>query len=106
MALTAAELEKQRKQVEEMLAGPETLRLAKSLCFGRFKGELLFPDPTLSAEQRKTAAEAVAAVREFAEKHIDAAAIDRNAEIPQSVIDGLSQLGVMGMTAPVEVGGR
>lgn len=106
MALTAAELEKQKQQVEEMLAGPDTLGFAKSLFFGRFKGELLFPYPTLPSDLRQTAAEAVVAVRTFCDQHLDAAAIDRNAEIPQSVIDGLSKLGVMGMTAPVEVGGR
>src|SRR6185369_475455 len=100
MALTAAELEKQKKQVEEMLAGPETLGFAKSLFFGRFKGELLFPYPVLPAEQQQAAAEAVAAVREFTETQIDATAIDRNAEIPRSVIDGLAHLGVLGMTAP------
>src|SRR5260221_5735272 len=106
MALTAAELDQQRKQVEEMLAGPETLGFAKSLFFGRFKGELLFPYPSLSAEQGKVAAEAVVAVREFADNHIDASAIDRNADIPRSVIDGLGALGVLGMTAPAEFGGR
>ncbi|MFM7148705.1 MAG: acyl-CoA dehydrogenase family protein, partial [Gemmataceae bacterium] len=36
----------------------------------------------------------------------DAAAIDRNAEIPRSVGDGLGRLGVLGMTAPHEFGGR
>ncbi|MFL5338738.1 MAG: acyl-CoA dehydrogenase family protein [Gemmataceae bacterium] len=106
MALTAAEIEKQKKQVEEMLAGPETLGFAKSLFFGRFKGELLFPYPTLPDDQRRAAEEAATAVRKFADEHIDAAAIDRNAEIPRSVIDGLAQLGVLGMTAPPEFGGR
>src|SRR5579859_2557480 len=106
MALTAQELEKQKQQVEEMLAGPETLGFAKSLFFGHFKGELLFPYPILPEEQRKTAEEAVARVREFAEQHIDAAAIDREADIPRSVIDGLGQIGVLGMTAPPEFGGR
>ena len=33
-------------------------------------------------------------------------AIDRDADIPQSVIDGLGKLGVLGMTAPVAQGGR
>src|SRR5262245_5057868 len=102
MALSAAELEKQKKQVEEMLAAPETLGFAKSLFFGRFKGELLFPYPNLSDENQRQADEAVAQVREFVEKELDAAAIDRNAEIPRSVIDGLARLGVLGMTAPVE----
>src|SRR5262245_59112366 len=106
MALTAAELEKQKKQVEEMLAGPETLGFAKSLFFGRFKHELLFPYPTLPADKQKQAEESAAQVREFADKHIDAAAIDRNQDIPRSVIDGLANLGVLGMTAPPEFGGR
>ena len=48
----------------------------------------------------------MAAVREFADTHIDAAAIDREADIPRSVIDGLADLGVLGMAAPVEWGGR
>ncbi len=42
----------------------------------------------------------------FADTHIDAAAIDRDADIPRSVIDGLAELGVLGMAAPPELGGR
>src|SRR5260221_2454164 len=106
MALTAAELEKQKQQVEEMLAGPERLGFAKSLFFGRFKGDLLFPYPTLPADNQRDAEKAVAKVRDFTDKHIDAAAIDRDADIPRSVIDGLGKLGVLGMTAPPEFGGR
>ena len=45
-------------------------------------------------------------MREFADDHIDAAAIDREADIPRSVIDGLADLGVLGMAAPTEWGGR
>src|SRR5262245_43636596 len=106
MALTAAELEKQKQQVEEMLAGPEHLGFAKSLFFGRFKGELLFPYPTLTPEKQKEADAAVAETRDFCDKHIDAAAIDRDADIPRSVIDGLGRIGVLGMTAPPGFGGR
>ena len=43
------------------------------------------------------------AVRAFADASIDAAAIDREADIPRSVIDGLAKLGVLGMTAPAGV---
>ena len=46
------------------------------------------------------------AVRAFADAHIDAATIDREADIPPSVITGLAGLGVLGMAAPVEWGGR
>ena len=51
MALTAAELDQQKKQVEEMLGPQHGLGFAKSLFFGHFKGDLLFPYPTLPAEQ-------------------------------------------------------
>src|SRR5262249_32595 len=48
----------------------------------------------------------VADVRHYLEHDVDSAAIDRNAEIPQAVVDGLARLGVLGMTAPPEFGGR
>src|SRR5437667_391970 len=37
---------------------------------------------------------------------IDLRRIDRQADIPRSVIDGLGRIGVLGMTAPKEYGGR
>ena len=107
MALTAAQIEQQRKQAEELLfSGPQTLGFAKGLFFGRFNAPLLFPYPTLSREQEEETARAVAEVRRYCQEHIDAAAIDRNAEIPGEVVAGLARLGVLGMTAPNEYGGR
>ena len=47
----------------------------------------------------------MAEVRRYCDEHIDAAAIDRNAEIPPEVVAGLGGLGVLGMTAPKEHGG-
>src|SRR5450755_2355346 len=107
MALTAAQLDQQRKQAEELLfSGPQTLGFAKGLFFGHFNAPLLFPYPTLNRGQEEEAARAVAEVRRYADEHIDAAAIDRNAEIPAEVVAGLGKLGVLGMTAPKEYGGR
>ncbi len=107
MALTAAQIDQQRKEAEELLfSGPQTLGFAKGLFFGHFNAPLLFPYPQLAPEERETTARAVAEVRKFAEEHIDAAAIDRNADIPPEVIAGLGRLGVLGMTAPKEFGGR
>jgi alkylation response protein AidB-like acyl-CoA dehydrogenase len=37
---------------------------------------------------------------------LDPARIDREADIPREVIDGLARLGVLGMTAPRELGGQ
>jgi alkylation response protein AidB-like acyl-CoA dehydrogenase len=108
MALTTAQLEEQRKQAEEILfEGPEQqLGFAKSLYFGQFQAPMLFPYPELNRVERDVVAESVAEVRHFAEEHIDAAAIDRNARIPDEVVAGLGRLGVLGMTAPKEHGGR
>src|SRR5262245_30389815 len=108
MALTAAELEQQKKQAEEMLAaeGPEKLGFAKGLFFGQFNSSLVLPYPTLPPADQAEVDQAVAAVRQFADEQIDAAAIDRAADIPRTVIDGLGNLGVLGMTAPVGFGGR
>src|SRR4029077_12555991 len=73
---------------------------------GEFRGKAIFPFPELTASERPVVEEAVTAVRAFADAHIDADAIDRDADIPRSVIDGLAELGVMGMAAPREFGGR
>src|SRR5713226_4580796 len=80
---------KQVQQAEELLfSGPAATGFAKALFRGEFRGEDLFPYPSIAGSERPTVEKAVASVREFAEKHIDAAAIDRDAEIPRSVIDG------------------
>lgn len=107
MALTAAQIQEQKQQAEELLFS-EKLKLgfAKALFFGQFQAPLLFPYPELKPEDKPIVEKAVADVATFARDHIDAAAIDRNADIPREVIDGLAQLGVLGMTAPAEFGGR
>src|SRR5437763_10883551 len=99
MALTTAQIEQQKAQAEELLFS-EKLKLgfAKALFFGQFQAPLLFPYPDLNPEEKPIVDKAVAAVSAFARDHIDAAAIDRNADIPRSVIDGLAELGVLGMT--------
>jgi acyl-CoA dehydrogenase family protein 9 len=107
MALTKEQLAQQQKQAEELLfSGPQTLGFAKGLFFGHFNAPLLFPYPVLRPDEQTVIDQAVAEVRRFAREKIDAVAIDRDADIPQSVIDGLGQLGVLGMTAPKEYGGR
>jgi acyl-CoA dehydrogenase family protein 9 len=105
MALTAAQVAEQKKQVEELLADADKLGFAKSLFFGRFRGDLLFPYPTLPPDQRQRADEAAAKVKAFADQHIDHMRIDRESRIPDEVVRGLAELGVLGMTIPTEFGG-
>jgi alkylation response protein AidB-like acyl-CoA dehydrogenase len=106
MALTTKDVEEQKKQVEEMLfSGPQKLGFAKGIFFGRFNAGLLFPYPEVKAEERAALDQATTELRRFVDTELDPAAIDRNSEIPQSVIDGLGRIGVLGATAPKEYGG-
>src|SRR5918911_4918029 len=106
MALTAQQIEQQRQQAEELLfSGPQKLGFAKGLFFGHFNSPLLFPYPQIRPDERPRVEGLVAEVRSFMDEQVDPAAIDRNAEIPQSVVDGLGRLGVLGLTAPAECGG-
>jgi alkylation response protein AidB-like acyl-CoA dehydrogenase len=99
--------DKQLRQAEELLfAGPATSGFAKALFRGEFRGDALFPYPDLTDAERPAVEQAVSEVKAFADTHIDAAAIDREADIPPTVIQGLARLGVLGMAAPVDFGGR
>ncbi len=103
----AAAREKQMRQAEELLfSGPSKEGFAKALFRGDFRSTSLFPYPKLPDAEKRVVDGAVAELKAFAAEHWDAAAIDRAAEIPQSVVDGLANLGVLGMTAPTEFGGR
>jgi len=107
MALTVSQMQQQKKQADELLFSEDLkLGFAKALFFGQFQGPLLFPYPELKQEEKPAVEAAIEEVPRFAAEHIDAAAIDRNADIPRAVIDGLGRLGVLGMAAPVEAGGR
>src|SRR6516165_6142021 len=107
MALTAQQREQQIKEAEELLfSGPQQLGFGKALFFGHFNAPMIFPYPEVKPEEREVVRPAVSEVRRFCEEHIDSAAIDRNADIPPEVIAGLARLGVLGMTAPTEYGGR
>ena len=107
IAVGDPDLKKQMEQAEDLLFSEEPKAgFVKGLFAGTFRKESVFPYPVLPEARRIEADEAVTAVRAYAEAEIDPAAIDRDAEIPRSVIDGLGRLGVLGMTAPKAVGGR
>jgi acyl-CoA dehydrogenase family protein 9 len=107
MPLTTEQIAQQQKQAEELLgATSEKLGFAKALFFGHFNAPLLFPYPEVSAREREAVAKSVDEVRRYLEQKVDAAAIDRLADIPPEVIAGLADLGVLGMTTPTEYGGR
>jgi alkylation response protein AidB-like acyl-CoA dehydrogenase len=102
-----AERQKEIQQAEELLfAGPQALGFAKGLFAGHFVSDWVMPYPRIPAAQQGELEETLTELRKFLDAHLDAAEIDRQADIPRSVIDGLGRIGVLGMTAPKEYGGR
>ncbi|PYL62316.1 MAG: acyl-CoA dehydrogenase, partial [Verrucomicrobia bacterium] len=102
-----AQRQKEIQQAEELLfAGPQALGFAKGLFQGHFVSDWVMPYPRIPAAQQVELDETLSELSQFLDEHLDAAEIDRQADIPRSVIDGLGRIGVLGMTAPKKYGGR
>ena len=107
--MNEAEIQRQKeiKEAEELLfTGPQALGFAKGLFLGRFVSDWAMPYPRIPAAQQAELDTALAETRQFLDTELDPTAIDRQADIPRNVIDGLARNGVLGMTAPKEYGGR
>jgi alkylation response protein AidB-like acyl-CoA dehydrogenase len=64
------------------------------------------PYPRVDEGERPQLEQTLTELRKFLNEDLDPAEIDRQADIPRSVIDGLGRIGVLGMTAPKEYGGH
>lgn len=98
--------EQQQRLAEELFfTDNKAPSFVKRLYFGAFDPLLAFPfpEPSLKDFEHNTAFFEKAKV--FIENEIDPDWIDRHAEIPTSVIQGLGKLGILGMTVPQEHGG-
>ncbi|MEE1756890.1 acyl-CoA dehydrogenase family protein [Streptomyces sp. SP18CS02] len=78
---------------------------AKELFLGRFRLDLIHPHPLPAAEDVQRGEEFLAKLRDFCETKIDGARIDREALIPDAVIDGVKELGALGMKIDTKYGG-
>jgi len=106
MTETEAQRQKEIQQAEELLfTGPQALGFVKGLFQGHFVSDWVMPYPRIPAAQQTELNRTLKDLREFLDAKLDAVAIDRNADIPREVIDGLGRVGVLGMTAPAEYGG-
>ena len=107
MTETEAQRQKEIQQAEELLfAGPQALGFVKGLFQGHFVSDWVMPYPRIAVGQQVELDKTLKELREFLGAKLDPVAIDRNADIPREVIDGLGRVGVLGMTAPAEYGGR
>ncbi|MDI5972912.1 acyl-CoA dehydrogenase family protein [Streptomyces sp. SL13] len=78
---------------------------AKELFLGRFRLDLIHPHPTGTREDRQRGEEFLTKLQDFLATKVDSAEIERDARIPDGVIDGLKQLGALGMKIDTKYGG-
>ncbi len=78
---------------------------AKELFLGRFRLDLIHPHPLPADEDVRRGEEFLAKLRDFCETRVDGALIEREARIPDEVINGLKELGALGMKIDNKYGG-
>ncbi|MFF3261765.1 acyl-CoA dehydrogenase family protein [Streptomyces sp. NPDC002932] len=78
---------------------------AKELFLGRFRLDLIHPHPLPAGEDVRRGEEFLARLREFCDSRVDGALIEREAKIPDEVVNGLKELGALGMKIDVKYGG-
>lgn len=77
----------------------------KGIFLGEIREDLVFPYPTMSAEDRDSLNAIIDSLRSWAADNVDSAKFDHDAKFPDGVRQGLHQLGVMGLSIPEEYGG-
>ncbi|MGV0781597.1 acyl-CoA dehydrogenase family protein [Mycolicibacterium sp. XJ775] len=107
MTATGEVNERQARQVAEEAreARWDQPSFGKELFLGRLRLDLVHPHPRGSAETTERGEAFLAELREFCETQIDAAVIERDAQIPDKVIQGLKGLGAFGMKIGVDYEG-
>src|SRR3954454_4262370 len=99
--------EKEARQVAEAARESEWKlpSFGKELFLGNFRVDLIHPQPKLSAEATDKGERFLADLRAFLENKVDPLQIERDARIPDDVVEGLKALGALGMKIPTEYGG-
>src|SRR5215210_1628577 len=99
--------EQQARQVAEAAREQEWKlpSFGKELFLGNFRLDLIHPQPRLSQGAVDKGEAFLAKLRAFLTEHVDPLEIERDAKIPEAAIDGLKQLGALGMKVPEQYGG-
>ena len=105
--MSANVTEKEARQVAEAARETEWKlpSFGKELFLGNLRLDLIHPQPKLDPAKIEKGEAFLAKLRDFLETSVDPLEIEREAKIPDSVVDGLKQLGAMGMKVPEQYGG-
>jgi alkylation response protein AidB-like acyl-CoA dehydrogenase len=99
--------EKEAREVAEAARETEwTLpSFGKELFLGNFRLDLIHPQPKPAPEDIERGERFLSRLRSFLETEVDPLQIERDAKIPEHVVEGLKELGALGMKVPEEYGG-
>src|SRR4051812_44763343 len=77
----------------------------KELFLGNLRLDLIHPQPEQDPAAVEKGEAFLAKLRAFLVEHVDPMRIERDARIPDEVLDGLKELGALGMKVPEQYGG-
>ncbi|MFD9320249.1 acyl-CoA dehydrogenase family protein [Streptomyces sp. NPDC060053] len=99
--------EREARQVAEAAREQDWRKpsFGKELFLGRFRLDLIHPHPLPTDEAVRRGEQFLTKLRAFCETEVDAALIEREARIPDEVINGLKELGALGMKIDPKYGG-
>ncbi len=99
--------EKEARQVAESAREQawEKPSFGKQLFLGNLRLDLIHPQPKLDPAAIAKGEAFLARLRAFLVESVDPMEIEREARIPEAVIDGLKDLGALGMKVPEQYGG-
>jgi alkylation response protein AidB-like acyl-CoA dehydrogenase len=104
---TQSVTEQQARRVAEEAREKEWARpsFAKELFLGRLRLDLIHPHPHPSADDESKGEAFLAKLEPFLKNEVDPLQIERDAKIPGHVVEGLCELGALGMEIDEEYGG-
>jgi alkylation response protein AidB-like acyl-CoA dehydrogenase len=86
-------------------AGGKNPSFLGELFMGRLRTGMIFPWPAQDPGEKAAGDAVLEKLKSFLEEHVDADRIDREKEVPPSVIEGLREMGLFGIKIPREYGG-
>src|SRR3954454_11666761 len=99
--------EKEARQVAEAARETEWKQpsFGKELYLGNFRLDLIHPQPQQDPAAVEKGERFLERMRAFLEENVDPLQIERDAKIPDEVVQGLKDIGALGMKVPEEYGG-
>ncbi|MFT4036162.1 MAG: acyl-CoA dehydrogenase family protein [Patulibacter sp.] len=99
--------EEQARQVAEEAREQDWSKpsFGKGVYMGDLDISLIYPQPKLKPEDVERGEAFLAKLRAFLEAHVDPLQIEADAKIPESVIEGLKEIGAFGIKTKPEYGG-